>query len=260
MNIWIAYRSFNINSWIDDIYHTIAASVARQNKAGIGIIASAADREHLKQLHIEYDQFIEANLIGNNGAQIKLFAIKNFLPEGDAICDMDVFWTKGRPQGLNVNNAVALNYEPLRFYADYSRHRTQFLKCLPSGEKTVNAGFMYMPSAAFKKYAGQALELAENMDCAGHTYEQAFFVKFCQDHGIDVSCIFDGIIHQQGDVEKLYQARGVRHPFCYKKSLIELQKCVQVGMRHAEPGFTERIIKTKYPIFRSMLDNALFQK
>jgi hypothetical protein len=150
----MTWTAFSCESTIDDFFQrdfffaAVASHVARKNNFPLGIICSSQNRRQLSQYGIEYCYHIEANLQGRNGAQIKLDAITNHLPEGDALCDMDILWTRGVPL-LKKEKAYALNPEPICFYGDYSNQKNLVDDCLPYGKQTANAGFLYAPWISF---------------------------------------------------------------------------------------------------------------
>lgn len=258
--IWTAFRC---ESTMDKFFHedfffaAVASHVAIRNNLPIGIICSSQHRQQLAQYGIEYQYHIEANLQGGNGAQIKLDAIANHLPEGDALCDMDVLWTRGVP-AFKKEEAWALNPEPIYFYGDYSDQKNLVDVCLPHGNQTANAGFLYAPYPRFKEYARKALELSRTTTCIGHTYEQMFFVRFCQDHGIPLNFIYNKEIHSPEAVEYCYKESGMRHPFALKKSMVELQRFVRIGLEHCEAGFVEGLLNQYLPMFRCMIRRDIF--
>jgi hypothetical protein len=258
MNLWVAFNSCCYNPE-NSLFDSIASNVAKVQNVNIGIICNNEDRKFLQKLGVSYDAHINADIVGNNGAQIKLDAIERYLPDGDALCDMDVFWTSGFKRPEKLNHSIALNYEPIELYADYSNYREWVLLCLPKNEKTINAGFLYMPTQAFKEYAKQAKFLSQKIKCIGHTYEQMFFVRFSEDNNIDVSCLFNEDVHCLQQIEKCYKLTGIRHPFSFKASLQEIQRCTRMGQLHGDPDFVSWIVNKNFPQFQPMLEHDFFK-
>jgi hypothetical protein len=258
--IWTAFRCESTTDkffYQDFFFAAIASHIAIKNNLPIGIICSSQHRQQLAQYGTEYSYHIEANLVEGNGAQIKLDAITNHLPEGDALCDMDVLWTRGVPV-LKKEEAYALNPEPVCFYGDYSDQQSLVDACLPRGKQTANAGFLYAPAPYFKDYSRRALELSHTTTCIGHTYEQMFFVRFCQDNDIPLNFIYNKEIHSREAVESCYKESGIRHPFALKKSMVELQRFVRIGIEYCETGFVEGLLAKYLPMFTCMIRRNVF--
>jgi hypothetical protein len=240
------------------LFLTIASHVAKHQKIPIGLISSSDDKEFLKGQLIEYGEHIKADVSGKNGAQTKLKAILKYLPENHALCDMDVLWTKGIPQ-YNNSLPCALNPEPLLFYKDHRDEDKLIKSCVPNGNITANAGFLYAPQNFFREYAQKALSFSETTDCIGHTYEQMFFVRFFQEKEIPLKFLYNKKIHSHLEIEKCYQESGIRHPFSFKVSLQEVQRFITIGKQFGDYDFIKNLVHKKYPFFRSMVDNEIFK-
>jgi hypothetical protein len=259
--LWVAFyrKKTNPQSPFDflNLFSAIASHVAKKQNISIGLISSNEDKKFLEAQFTEYQDFIEASVDGKNGAQTKLKAILNYLPEGDALCDMDVLWTSGRPE-YEKNCAYALNPEPLIFYKDHSNEQDLIKSCLPMGNVTANAGFLYAPKEIFKEYARRALSLSESTECIGHTYEQMFFVKILQDNNVPLKFIYNHTIHSYKEMKNCYKKTGIRHPFSFKIMPQEAQKFIKIGIKFGDFEFVKELVKTKFPFFKSMIYNKIF--
>lgn len=240
------------------IFLAISANIAKKQKIQIGLISSASDRHWLDKYGIKYCEHISGDVSGKNGAQTKLKAILNYLPEDEPLCDMDIIWPINMPQ-IDKSKAWALNPEPILFYQDYSGQKKLIYNCLPTGKLTANAGFLFLPKKYFREYAKTAFGFSQTTNCIGHTFEQMFFVKFCQDIGIELKFIYPEIVKCYEGVERCYQSCGIRHPFSFKGSLQEVQRFITIGMELGDPDYISHFIKSNFPIFKSMLNNEVFK-
>jgi hypothetical protein len=256
VKLWTAYKQIG-NDYESLLFTVLASLVAAHRGVQIGLIASRQDGATLKRRGFRCSDFIDADLRGNMGAGIKLRAILDYLPAGDALIDGDVFLTT--PLALHPSAGWALNYEPLRLYRHYSpREMAAVQSCWPRGQQTINAGLLYLPRNFFGDYAARALALSQEIRCIGHTYEQAFFVRYCQEQGIELRAVYPHNVHTQRDVEKMYQASGIRHPFCYKYSLLEAQRAIDLSMEHGDPRLIRTTLKRFWPAWAEMADRQLF--
>lgn len=248
MNFWFAHKSRPAIYGEEMLFLAMANHMNRHCGINIGLIASQEDCDLLKNNACYFDRFIEAELSGHNGATIKLDAINRWLPEGDALVDGDVFFSYSPKIDLSI--AWALNYEPLYLFKEYPQEALR--ECLPKNKHTINAGFLYIPPPYFRQYAAEALTIAQKINCVGHTYEQMFFVKFCEDKQVTFSAIYPFTVHEAKDVETMWQKSGIRHPFCYKCSLIETQRCIQIAMKFGNAQEIKNLISEKWPYYKSM--------
>jgi hypothetical protein len=240
------------------MFGVLASRVARHCGVSLGLIASREDAQSLAASGFCYDELLPADLRGTQGADIKLDAIARFLPEGHALVDNDVFFT--RYPDIDYAAAWCLNYEPLRLYRAYEKEEHAIVeRCLPAGENTINAGLLYMPPPLFRDYAMRALELAQHIRCIGHVYEQMFFARFAQDAGLKLRAVYPHSVHSQPEVEAMWRESGIRHPFCYKTSLLEAQRAIDIAMLHADPDETRRLLKSYWPGFSEMAYRRLFR-
>jgi hypothetical protein len=249
MKFWFAYSHRPEIYGEEMLFLFLANNMNLQSGNSIGLIASKEDKKFLESFGCRYKEFIEADLTGKNGALIKIEAIQKFLPDGDALIDGDVFLSK--KLNLNPSYAWVLNYEPLYFFKKYN---DDYLKqCVPTGNRTINAGLLYAPKDHFREYARQAEHLAKQEKCIGHTYEQMFFLKYCQDKNIEIFAIYPKEVHLKSEVEIMWQESGVRHPFCYKCSLIETQRCIQIAMKFGNKEDIKKFIIQKRPYYKTMI-------
>jgi hypothetical protein len=257
VKLWTAYKCLG-DDYQPRLFTVLASLVARHRGIEVGLISSKEDRTSLKSCGFRCADFIEADLPGATGAEIKLNAIAEHIPDGDALIDGDVFLTK--LPDLDPATGWALNYEPLRLYRQYASDEMAVVqKCWPQGERTINAGLLYLPPDSFRDYARQALDLSRQIKCIGHTYEQMFFVRYCQNRGIELRAVYPHSVHTQREVEAMYQASGIRHPFCYKSSLLEAQRAIDLAMEHADPRLVRAILKRFWPAWAEMADRKLFR-
>jgi hypothetical protein len=255
VRLWTAYKRIG-DDYQSRMFTVLASLVARHRGIEVGLISSDEDRASLKSCGFRSSGFIEADLPGATGAEIKLNAIAEHLPDGDALIDGDVFLTK--LPDLDPAIGWALNYEPLRLYRHYTNDEMAVVqKCWPQGE-TINAGLLYLPPDSFRDYARQALDLSRQIRCIGHTYEQMFFVRYCQSHGIELRAVYPHSVHTQREVEAMYQASGIRHPFCYKYSLQEAQRAIDLAMGWGDPRLVRTILNRFWPAWAEMADRKLF--
>lgn len=254
MKLWTAYKQITEDHEI--LLFTILASlVAKERGIEVGLIANNQDRARLRSLGFRHSGHIDADLPAGCGAIVKLAAINKHLPQGDALIDGDLFLTS-QPL-LDPSVGWALNWEPLRFYRHYSSDQPVD-KCWPSGNRTINAGLLYAPPPYFRQYAQQALGLSRQIQCIGHTYEQMFFVRFCQDSGLPLRTVIDREIHAHQEVEQAWQDCQIRHPFCYKHSLRETQRCIDVASEFADPDLVFRLLAKFWPFYKEMATKRLF--
>jgi hypothetical protein len=256
MKLWTAYKRLG-EDYHSRLFTVLASHVAQHRGVAIGLIASREDADFLARCGFVSAEFIEAKLDGEIGATVKLCAIERYLPAGDALIDNDVFLSE--PLALNPHKAWALNYEPLRLYRPYDESEMAVVqKCWPQGQRTINAGLLYLPPDHFARYARQALELGRQIRCIGHTYEQAFFVRYCQENGLVLDAVFPHDVHSQKQVEAMYQASGIRHPFCYKGSLREQQRVIDLAMERGDPARVRHLLRRHWPAWAIMAEQPLF--
>jgi hypothetical protein len=256
MKLWAAYKRLN-NDYQARLFSVLASHVAEWRGLDIGLIASCEDAASLTECGFVFSDLIKARIAGNTGAEIKLFAIRNYLPPGDALIDSDVFLTA--PLQLSCNEGWALNHEPLRSYRNYNASESRIVRrCWPQGRRTINAGLLYLPHNHFQDYASQALELARQIRCIGHTYKQAFFVRYCQENSIVLNVVYPHEVHAQKEVEQMYQMSGIRHPFCYKSSLLEQQRAIDLAMQWGNPAKVRSLLRRYWPAWSVMAERPLF--
>lgn len=260
MNIWFAYSEIKQQdtyrpNFTDVLYVALANIVNNNNGYKIGLIANNKDRQLLSDNLCTFDKYICANFSESKGATIKLEAILKYLPEGDAIIDGDVFLA--RPINVDPSCACVLNYEYISLYKNYSDKEHKIIEqCMPSGRKTINAGFLYAPQPHFRKYAEQALKLSSKIDCIGHTYEQMFFLKYCQENNLGVSAIYDGNVHAYGDVDTMWQNTKIRHPFFYKPLNCETRKCIDIALQYGDSDKVKKLLEERWRYFRDALHDS----
>jgi len=257
VNLWTAYKRLG-DDYQTRLFTVLASLVARQCEVEVGLIASREDCALLKSWGFRCADFIEAELAGDSGALVKLHAIAEYLPAGAGLIDNDVFLTA--PLKLDPSIGWALNYEPLRLYRYYdSAEMSVVEKCRPQGDRTINAGLLYLPAEHFRAYARRALALSREIRCIGHTFEQMFFVRYCQEAGLELRAVYPHNVHAQKEVETMWQASGIRHPFCYKSSLLEAQRAIDVAMERGDPRLVRAILRRFWPAWAEMADRRLFQ-
>ena len=115
-----------------------------------------------------------------------------------------------------------------------------------------------MPAEHFRDYARRALALSQEIQCIGHTYEQMFFVIYCQEVWLELRAVYPHNVHAQKEVETMWQESGIRHPFCYKSSLLEAQRAIDVAMEHADARLVRAILRRFWPAWAEMADRRLF--